>query len=413
MKPPQVALAVLLVAATQLVSVARGQTSQPGGDEARWFKNVRQVTKTEMGLARSGEAYFAPDSKRICFQAFPAGKEDYQIYVMNLDGTGLKMISTGVGACTCSFFHPSGEKVIFASNHDDLRPPMKPEELEAKRPRGEAGAGGGQSGHPGGHPSAEAGHPGGHRGGAAQDHPGEAQSQPAGHPGGKPGEGGARHGGGGGGGYAWKYYPGMELYEYTFATGALKRLTNSDGYDAECAYSPDGKQIVFCSFREGTPAIWICDADGQNARRVTHDIGRNGGPFFSPDGKRVLYRSDRDGSGNLQIFVNNVAGTDEKALTDNASFHWCPFWHPSGKWIIFTHADFRKGKDVRFDLYIMRDDGSDVQRVTTEGEFNGLPVFSPDGRYLMWTSKRGGIDSPQVFVADFVGLTAEGELRGK
>lgn len=402
MKRSQCTWAVVLIVAAQAGISARGQTSQPAGDESRWLGNVRQLTKTDMGLARSGEAYFSPDSKRICFQAFPTGKEDYQIYVMNLDGTGLKMVSTGVGACTCSFFHPSGEKLIFAANHDDLRPPTTPGELEAKRPRGEPGEDGGETGHPGGHP-------GGHAGSEAQSHPGsEAQSQPASHPG---SDGGAKHGGSGG--YAWKYYPGMELYEYTLATGALKRLTNSDGYDAECAYSPDGKQIVFCSFREGTAAIWICDADGQNARRVTHDPGRDGGPFFSPDGQRLVYRSDRDGSGNLQIFVNNVAGTAEKALTDNASFHWCPFWHPSGKWIIFTHADFRQGKDVRFDLYVMRDDGSDVQRVTTEGEFDGLPVFSPDGRYLMWTAKRGGIDSPQVFIADFLGLTPAGELRAK
>lgn len=359
-----------------------GQDSRPAHDESRWLRNVRQLTSTEMGLARSGEAYFSPDGRRISFQAYPTGQEDYQIYVMNLDGTGLKMVSTGTGATTCSFFHPSGEKLIFASNHEDLRQPVKPTDFETRRPRG-------------GEPTDDA-----NRGDGPAREGLPATSRPAG---------GSHAGHGGRPSYVWKYYPGMELYEYTFATGVLKRLTNNDSYDAECAYAPDGKHIVFCSLRDGHPVIYICDADGQNPRRVTHSDGRDGGPFFSPDGRRVVYRSDRTGEGNLQVFVNNVEGTAEKALTPADTFHWCPFWHPSGKWIIFTHANFRQ--DANFDLYLLRDDGSEMHRVTSDPAFDGLPTFSPDGRYLLWTSKRNGVSAPQVFVAEFLGLTADGELR--
>jgi TolB protein len=360
------------------VPAARAQQTRPAHDESRWFRNVRQLTKPEMGLARSGEAYFSPDLKRISFQAYPTGKEEYQIYVMNLDGTGLNMVSTGVGATTCSYFHPSNEKMLFASNHEDLREPV---DFEARRPRG-----GEQAQEP-------------EQAGQRPKEGQAATTQPAGEQ------------GRGRGGYVWKYYPGMKIYEYTFATGALKRLTDSDAYDAEGSYSPDGKQIVFASLRAGNPQIYICDADGQNARRVTHNTGRDGGPFFSPDGKRIVYRGDRVGDGNLQVFVNNTEGTAEKALTPADTFHWCPFWHPSGKWIIYTHADFRGRPN--FDLYVIRDDGSEQHRVTSFEGFDGLPVFSPDGRYLMWTSTRNGATAPQVFIADFLGLTPEGELKAE
>ncbi len=374
------AIAVAQPPATQPAAAS----SQPAHDEAAWFRNVRQLTSTEMGLTRSGEAYFSPDGRRICFQAKPTGQDEYQIYVINADGTGLERVSTGRGATTCSYFHPSGQKMIFAANHDDLRPAVTPEQLEPMRPRGESG-----------------GPPSGHLGGA---------SQPAGHPGaGSQPAGGPRHGGGSGDGYAWQYFPGMEIYEYTFATRTLRRLTNVDGYDAECAYSPDGEWIVFSSMRDGDQEIYICDADGGRARRITHAHGRDGGPFFSPDGKRIVYRSDRAGNGNLQIFVNNVEGTAERAITDNETFHWCPFWHPSGKWIVFTHADFRGRPN--FDLYVIRDDGSERHRVTSDPAFDGLPVFSPDGRYLMWTSTRGGLTAPQIFIAEFVGLHPDGALR--
>lgn len=358
------------------VCTATGQDPESADCEARWFRNVRQLTSKDMGLDRSGEAYFSPDVKRISFQAYPLGKTEYQIHVMNLDGTGLKMVSTGVGATTCSYFHPSGEKLIFAANHEDLREPTKPEELELYRPRPGEAAGG----HAHGHPGAQGG-----------EHPGGKHSAPRGH--------------------AWKYFPGMEIYEYTFATEQLKRLTFADGYDAECAYAPDGRHIVFASLRDGDQEIYICDADGKNPRRITHAPGRDGGPFFSPDSQRIVYRSDRDGTGNLQIFVNNLAGTDERALTGNDVFNWCPYWHPSGKWLVFTRADFSRRPN--FDLYLVRDDGSEMYRVTTDQAFDGLPVFSPDGRYLMWTSKRNGIDAPQIFIAEFIGLTPEGQLRAK
>lgn len=396
-----------------LVNGARAgaQDSQPTHDESVWFRNVRQLTSVAQGLDRAGEAYFSPDSKHVSFQAYPKGKDEYQIYIMNLDGTGLKMISTGAGATTCSYWHPSGEKIIFASNHHDQRPAVAGEAVRPRETLAGGGHSGGRAGEAGEGPTSKltegAGHPGGHPGGASGGgHPGTqpagaaATSQPT-------------HGGGGPGGpsYAWKYYPGMDIFEYTLKTGALRRLTDTDGYDAECAYSPDGQAIVFSSFRDGPQEIYICDADGHDARRITHAGGHNGGPFFGPDGKHVCYRSDRVGNGNLQIFINNTAGTEERALTDNDTFHWCPFWHPSGEWLIYTHADFRGRPN--FDLYLIRVDGSEQYRVTSDAGFDGLPVFSPDGRYLMWTSRRGGLESPQVFIAEFVGLYPDGRLRVK
>jgi Tol biopolymer transport system component len=337
------------------VSAGLAGAQEPAAEqgESRWLRNIRQVTFARMGLKKAGEAYFSPDGKRICFQGVPEGKTDYQIYVMNVDGSGLKMVSTGRGATTCAFFHPSGKRMIFAANHHDQRPSAQP--------------------------------------------PGEIKKKAA--------QAGKRN-------YRWSFYPGLEIYEYTFAGGALRRLTDSDGYDAECAYSPDGKLIVFASMRDGDQEIYICDAEGKDARRITRVKGYDGGPFFSPDGKRIVYRSDREGNGNMQIFTNNLEGTDEQPLTGKDALHWCPFWHPSAEWLVYTHADHSVPRKINYDLYLLKADGSQNLRITTERASDVLPVFSPDGRKLMWTSKRGGLDQAQVFIADFVGLNASGRLRG-
>ena len=87
--------------------------------ESKILKNIQQLTSPTMGFEKAGEAYFSPDGQTIIFQAVPTGQEHYQIYTMRLDEKIPRMVSTGIGACTCSNFRPDGKKIIFASSHSD------------------------------------------------------------------------------------------------------------------------------------------------------------------------------------------------------------------------------------------------------------------------------------------------------
>ncbi len=207
-------------------------------------------------------------------------------------------------------------------------------------------------------------------------------------------------------GYKWDFNEYMDIFEADLEGGNLHRLTEAPGYDAEGSYSPNGKQIVFTSMRDGDQEIYVMDADGSNPRRLTNGKGYDGGPFFSPDGETILYRGDRRGDDkmNLQIRMVNVDGTNDRAITDNPIFNWCPFWHPSGKCFIFTQTDheaYAKGEKPNYDLFLMSTDGTKTTRITYHAEFDGLPVFDSTGKRLMWTSKRGGLSEAQVFIADF------------
>ena len=207
------------------------------------------------------------------------------------------------------------------------------------------------------------------------------------------------------GAYTWLFDEHMDIFESDWDGSKRVRLTTAPGYDAECAYSPDGSQIVFCSMRDGDQEIYVMGAEGSNQRRLTFGKGYDGGPFFSPDGKVIIYRGDRrdDGKMNLQIRMINPDGSADTAITDNPIFNWCPYWYPSGKCFIFTQADHdapSRGESINYDLFMMTPEGKNLTRITFEKEFDGLPVFSPDGKRIMWTSKRGPLEEAQVFIAD-------------
>ncbi|HEX8096575.1 MAG TPA: hypothetical protein VF507_01010, partial [Pyrinomonadaceae bacterium] len=77
------------------------------------LRNVRQLT---FG-GENAEAYFSGDGKQLIFQSKRDGRACDQIYTMRTDGSGVRMVSTGGGATTCSYLFPSGGRILYASTH--------------------------------------------------------------------------------------------------------------------------------------------------------------------------------------------------------------------------------------------------------------------------------------------------------
>ena len=309
--------------------------------EAKHLTGIHQVTS---GLIKAGEGYFRPDGQAIIYQGVRPGTEDYQIFTQDLaPGSPAKMVSTGKGKCTCAYYHPDGQSILFASSHLDPTLDSEGKSVLAVKP------------------------PGYNRDGRS---------------------------------YRWDFEPAMDIFRADLDGSNLVRLTDSPGYDAEGSYSPDGKSIVFTSFRDGGDAeIYIMDADGKNPRRITNVKGYDGGPFFSPDGKKLVYRSDRRGNDLLQVFINNIEGTAERPLTGDDQVNWGPYWHPDNRHVIY--ATSRYGH-TNYDLLMVDSETGAEERITSRPGFDGLPVFSPDGTKLLWTSSGRTEDKKsQLFLGDF------------
>ncbi|MEX0936674.1 MAG: biopolymer transporter Tol [Pirellulales bacterium] len=347
-----VVLAVGLIAWTHSAGTVRAQEGQQAENsgEAQYLSHVRQVTS---GYIKAGEGYFSPDGETIVYQAVPEGYSFYQIYLQPLTGGEVARLSTGRGRTTCSYFSPDGERVIFASSHFD--PNLAETEQAALRQQREDEASGRQRR------------------------------------------------------YSWEFDPHMDIVETDRQGNLLRRLTNEPGYDAECAFSPDGENIVFCSDRDGDPDIYVMDSDGSNIRQITDAPGYDGGPFFSPDGKWIIFRSDRKREGYLQIYAIGADGENEIALTDNEGVNWAPYWHPTEPYIIWAGADHSDPTArPNYDLWLMRYEvadgklsGGPITRITDHAAADVLPVFSPDGQRLMWTSTRTEDGASQLWIADF------------
>src|SRR6478609_3182919 len=64
-----------------------------------------------------------------------------------------------------------------------------------------------------------------------------------------------------------------DLYTLPITGGQAKRITSGQAFDAMPAFSPDGSQIAFVSDRNGSPNLWVANADGTRARQLSRTEG--------------------------------------------------------------------------------------------------------------------------------------------
>jgi Tol biopolymer transport system component len=320
------------------------------------LKNVKQLT---FG-GDNAEAYFSFDGKKLSFQSNNPlwNLKCDQIYYMIIDEAEDNkiyqpmMVSNGEGRTTCSYYLPGDKRILYASTFKAGKacPPEPPKD----------------------------------------------------------------------GKYLWAIYPEFDIFVGDEKGKVVKQLTNLPGYDAEATVSPKGDKIVFTSTRNGDLDLYIMDIDGKNVKQLTFDLGYDGGAFFSPDGTRLVFRSSRPtgqdtveykgllakglvAPTNMELYTINVDGTNLKQVTNLGKANWAPFYHPSGKKIIFS-SNHHSPKGYDFQLFMVNEDGTGLKQITQESQFNAFPMFSPDGKRLVFSSNRnnGGTRDTNLFIADWV-----------
>ena len=152
------------------------------------------------------------------------------------------------------------------------------------------------------------------------------------------------------------------------------------------AWSPDGKSIVYTSRRDDDTEIYIADADGRNARRLTNSRGIDTSPVFNPaTGRRIAFVSNR--SGTPQIYTMASDGTDVQRLTEEGGDAENPAYSPDGRMIAFA---WQKPEARNFDIYVYDTTSQKFVQLTSEKGNNERPVWAPDGKHIAFQSNRSG-----------------------
>jgi Tol biopolymer transport system component len=163
--------------------------------------------------------------------------------------------------------------------------------------------------------------------------------------------------------------------------GQARRLTGDEQDATRPHFSPDSKQVVFQSYRDGNYHLWTIGVDGRGLRQLTTGLNDHREPRFSPDGKRLVFSSDVGGSYNLWLFDLDTGAKTQLTSTDTDEGE--PNWSPDGRSVACTV------------------DGTAIDRVDLAGGRERLvapaadtrlfgPGFSPDGK-LSYTTLRGAV----------------------
>ena len=333
------------------------QTENLQYDKEKHLKNITQLT---FG-GDNAEAYFSFDDTKLVFQSNYKkwGLDCDQIFYTEIKNSNMKnempkIISTGLGRTTCAYFMPGDTTIIYASTHlENAQCPHVPEKTDGK--------------------------------------------------------------------YVWPIYDSYDIFVSDLEGNIVKQLTNEIGYDAEATVSPLGDKIVFTSMRTGDLELFTMDIDGKNIKQVTFQLGYDGGAFFSPDGKKLIFRSSRPKTKNevkeykkllneglvkpteMELYTCNVDGSELKQITNLGKANWAPFFHPSGKKVIFS-SNHKSKRGFPFNLYMINVDGTELKQITFDESFDAFPMFSYSGKKLVFSSNRNnnGTRSTNLFIADWI-----------
>ncbi len=313
------------------------------------LKNIRMLTSG----GENAEAYFSFDERMLIYQATFDTIPCDQIFTMNIDGSGRKMVSTGKGRTTCAYFLPGDEKILYASTHlADSECPPPPDwsrgyvwKLYDSFDIFLADADGSNLMRLTDAPGYDA----------------EATVSPA-----------------GGRIVFTSFRDGdPELYLMDLDGGNQTRLTFVKGYDGGAFFSQDGSKIVFRASRPKT-------------QKELDDYDE-------------LVREHLLRPSVLEIYVMDADGKNMRQVTDFGKASFAPFFHPDGERIIFS-SNINSERGRNFDLYIINIDGTGLKQVTFNETFDGFPMFTRDGKRLVFASNRFNEkeNETNIFIAEWV-----------
>jgi TolB protein len=195
-----------------------------------------------------------------------------------------------------------------------------------------------------------------------------------------------------------------DLYKRALSSTVEVPVSSRKGLNITGTWSPDGSRIALALSKDGNSEIYTLARDGSRPTRLTVNHAIEVSPVWSPDGSRIAFVSDR--LGKPQIFIMNADGGNVRRLTTAGGYNVNPRWSPKGDKVAYARM-----QGGGFQIYTINTDGTGDTQLTSAGSSEN-PAWSPDGRFITFSSKRGGVEAIYVMRSDGSGQTRVSQGRG-
>jgi len=165
-----------------------------------------------------------------------------------------------------------------------------------------------------------------------------------------------------------------EVFSMNANGSELTQLTDNKTNDTSPFWAADDK-IYYAAEVNGTYQIMKMDSDGSGKTQLTFDKGDKLSPQLNPTTQSILYYSNQDG--NPEIYICDIDGQNAKRLTDHPLQDIRPRWSSDGRLIVFERGDKRRNQHI----FIMDADGSNQKQITF-ANYNYAPSFVTTGTFL-------------------------------
>jgi hypothetical protein len=175
----------------------------------------------------------------------------------------------------------------------------------------------------------------------------------------------------------------------------VTKLLDDGAANYHVTMSPKGAMIAFDSDRDGMRGVYVADADGRNARRIS-GAGYASVPSWSPDGERIAFVKAEPGRDRVwNVWLASPGGRTLRRVTSHrVGQPWGASWFPDGRRLAYS----REEQLVILDLETRR---STIVTSPRSGHLVRTPAVSPDGSRVVFQVHRDGawmLEVPRMMV---------------
>ena len=203
-----------------------------------------------------------------------------------------------------------------------------------------------------------------------------------------------------------------ELNQIFTADGSMlanaPRVGSENADDYSPAFSPNGRQVVFASYRLQNAELFLLEIDSGQLTQLTQtpEIDEYM-PVFSPDGEQIAFVTERKVSSEARITVQlsgstpssatisimELDGQNRRRLTQVRAVERSPAFSLDGQTIVFESVEQSSrtnDEEPDVEIYTISIDGQNRQQLTDNQFDDGAPSFSPDGEQIVFLSHLDG-----------------------